>query len=1019
MSDLKVSFKVSADTGDTAKRIAEIERAIKGLGGTGTSIVDPTKNLRIGAGQTAGVVDTLISKMVGFKAAVLLAAGAAANFLMGSATAASQLESSFKNLQTLANNTGVSFKDAWAIVDATAANGMVTRKEATDQLRALISAGYTDLQQIKEMVETANKLALAFPKAGATPGQAVQEAFDGFRQGLSNKTDNFGMTDNLDDIYKKYARTINKTADSLNQLEKNQAFANAVIEFGKQNLAGATEKANKYEQATAKLGQAWGDFKVRIGDGVAPLLTSIANAMTGLVGHMSGLGNMLGVAAEGFRLLVAGGKTFLGLFSGDSWAKVNLKIGQMAESVAWGTSRILSGTVVGNLLGIPEGLKGENAGPTAGTSVQSTPNTSAIAANRKKQQDMIDESDAKAYAKKLEQVKATASAVDNAELDELKAGNDRKAAVIAKNLEARKITAVEAARETGRLQTEVLVKTEQNLAAESERIKKARAGNTKGDGSAFDSDMAEKLTAEEAALQGRRLAAMQDTKKAQIDTQREMSAAQKQMAQEAAGVLATTFQAQLDTEQTAFEAALSLKKADLDNALEARLISQREYFDKEKALGLASVDEEERQNRAKLANALKLQAMATNPQERASAAAEVAKLNAQIAASTTKRATAEVEALTKGLALEEQIKSARAGLVQKGLEIKGDLLGGELAAIDENLRQFERQFAGQGELIAQRQAIANDERQMAQFNDQKRRLDDKVNAESLAEQRISRLVQNGQMTQIEGDRAMLKARLEAGAAIEENAVALEGLAKMYPDNAQLQSVAASAREAADALKGSLDTLATGFNRDIADTIGERIEGWTNGIHSFGDAVRGVFADVFGNVAKKFLKAFTDDLFVALNSSGGQGAGGFLSGLFKSGGGSAGASGGGGFLSGIASMFGFADGGYTGRGGKYEPAGVVHRDEFVFNREAVAAIGLPALYAAMHNKRLPQLFTGGSPGQSMPSLASLPSANVNNDIHIAPNLFFDLDDLANKLGRRPQFERDIVRVSIANQGKIGR
>ena len=36
---------------------------------------------------------------------------------------------------------------------------------------------------------------------------------------------------------------------------------------------------------------------------------------------------------------------------------------------------------------------------------------------------------------------------------------------------------------------------------------------------------------------------------------------------------------------------------------------------------------------------------------------------------------------------------------------------------------------------------------------------------------------------------------------------------------------------------------------------------------------------------------------------------------------------------------FADGGYTGNGGKYEPAGIVHKGEYVFSQEDVQRIGL--------------------------------------------------------------------------------
>lgn len=45
--------------------------------------------------------------------------------------------------------------------------------------------------------------------------------------------------------------------------------------------------------------------------------------------------------------------------------------------------------------------------------------------------------------------------------------------------------------------------------------------------------------------------------------------------------------------------------------------------------------------------------------------------------------------------------------------------------------------------------------------------------------------------------------------------------------------------------------------------------------------------------------------------------------------------------------GFAGGGYTGAGGKYDPAGIVHADEFVFTKEATRAIGVGNLYAMMN------------------------------------------------------------------------
>lgn len=41
---------------------------------------------------------------------------------------------------------------------------------------------------------------------------------------------------------------------------------------------------------------------------------------------------------------------------------------------------------------------------------------------------------------------------------------------------------------------------------------------------------------------------------------------------------------------------------------------------------------------------------------------------------------------------------------------------------------------------------------------------------------------------------------------------------------------------------------------------------------------------------------------------------------------------------LGGLLGFADGGFTGTGGKYEPAGVVHKGEFVFSKETVQRLG---------------------------------------------------------------------------------
>lgn len=68
--------------------------------------------------------------------------------------------------------------------------------------------------------------------------------------------------------------------------------------------------------------------------------------------------------------------------------------------------------------------------------------------------------------------------------------------------------------------------------------------------------------------------------------------------------------------------------------------------------------------------------------------------------------------------------------------------------------------------------------------------------------------------------------------------------------------------------------------------------------------------------------------------------------------------------------GFASGGYTGPGGKWDPAGVVHRGEFVMDAKATRAIGIGNLYSMMRAARGERSVTrgyanGGAVGGSRP------------------------------------------------------
>lgn len=149
-----------------------------------------------------------------------------------------------------------------------------------------------------------------------------------------------------------------------------------------------------------------------------------------------------------------------------------------------------------------------------------------------------------------------------------------------------------------------------------------------------------------------------------------------------------------------------------------------------------------------------------------------------------------------------------------------------------------------------------------------------------------------------------------------------------------------------------------------------------------------FAGVMANVAQQIAKAA---LQAALFGSGP------LATLF---GGTAG--------TGLLTGFGFADGGYTGSGGKYQPAGVVHKGEYVFDAASVRKLGVQNLEALRQGSK--GYANGGAVGGgSGGAVAPAPNVQVV--------LLDDESRFGEYLAQDPRAERSIMQV--INRNGLGR
>lgn len=176
-------------------------------------------------------------------------------------------------------------------------------------------------------------------------------------------------------------------------------------------------------------------------------------------------------------------------------------------------------------------------------------------------------------------------------------------------------------------------------------------------------------------------------------------------------------------------------------------------------------------------------------------------------------------------------------------------------------------------------------------------------------------------------------------------------AQLTPDHiAKISALSAEYAKQADALREleEVQYRAESSAQDFYDTART----------GFVDVIKGTasLSDALSNLASKFADFALNSAFDSLfGGSKATSSGGWLTNIFKG--------------------LGFSEGGYTGDGGKYQPAGVVHKGEYVFDKAAVKAAGGPAALEAMR-RNLKGYANGGAVGVSVPTIPSLRPANDN-------------------------------------------
>ena len=148
------------------------------------------------------------------------------------------------------------------------------------------------------------------------------------------------------------------------------------------------------------------------------------------------------------------------------------------------------------------------------------------------------------------------------------------------------------------------------------------------------------------------------------------------------------------------------------------------------------------------------------------------------------------------------------------------------------------------------------------------------------------------------------------------------------------------RSAMHGMTKSMDSYfnnATNMAKNVESVFVSAFDGMSNAIVDFAINGKNSFGDFAKSVVSQIMKIYVTMALIGLAKSA---MGAFASSSFQ---GPAYTGGSGEDASGWAP---FAEGGYTGDGGKYQPAGVVHAGEFVMTKEATSRIGVGNLYRMM-------------------------------------------------------------------------
>lgn len=325
-----------------------------------------------------GAFSSSMKKVGGFIASAFSIV-AITKFAKASVDAASQMQSAWTGLKSIADGSGKSFSTAQKYISEYTKDGLISINEAATAYKNLLSRGY-DTTQIEKTMSALKDSAAFGRQASYSLGEAVVTATEGLKNENSILVDNAGVTKNVAKMWEEWAKAHNTTTNAMTQAQKIEAEYNGILTETRFQTGDAITYTKTFGGQVQTLKAAFTGLKVAVGSVVAPIaglfIPVINSALVAVTNFFNGLKQVLTVFGLSFPSVVSkasSGITNLGKNAINTAGDI-ASTGTAAKKAAKEVNKAFSNVDEINVLNNTKdsGSNG-SGGPSTGTDVAVTP----------------------------------------------------------------------------------------------------------------------------------------------------------------------------------------------------------------------------------------------------------------------------------------------------------------------------------------------------------------------------------------------------------------------------------------------------------------------------------------------------------------------------------------------------------------------------------------------------------------------------------------------------------------------